>query len=65
MRTSHERRNGVLENKKVWELMKLPGKKKQLVGHKWVYKIKYTVDESIETYKVTLVAKCYTHSIDF
>lgn len=36
-----------------WELVDLP-LGKQLVGCKWVYTIKYKVDESIERYKARL-----------
>jgi len=35
-------------------------KGKRVVGCKWVYKMKYRVDGSIECYKVRLVAKGYT-----
>jgi Reverse transcriptase (RNA-dependent DNA polymerase) len=37
------------------------------VGCKWVYKLKYNSDRTIERYKARLVAKGYTqtHGIDY
>jgi Reverse transcriptase (RNA-dependent DNA polymerase) len=48
-----------LENNKTWEIIQKP-KNKKLVGCRWVYKIKYNRDETIEMYKARLVAKRYT-----
>ena len=48
-----------LEQNKTWTLTPLPPGK-TLVGCKWVYKIKYKSDGSIERYKARLVAKGYT-----
>nr|KYP45709.1 Retrovirus-related Pol polyprotein from transposon TNT 1-94 [Cajanus cajan] len=42
-----------------WTLTPLPPNK-QVVGCRWIYKIKYNADGSIERYKARLVAKGYT-----
>ena len=42
-----------------WTLTPLPPHK-QVVGCRWIYKIKYNADGSIELYKARLVAKGYT-----
>lgn len=49
----------VLEFNKTWVLTDLPAGK-DTIGCKWVYKIKYHADGSIECYKARLVAKGYT-----
>jgi hypothetical protein len=55
-----------LEQNHTWELTDLPNGKSP-IGCKWVYKIKYKADGSIERYKARLVAKGYTQTggIDF
>ena len=50
-----------LINNKTWELVTLP-RDKRPVGCKWVYTIKHNADQSLERYKVWLVAKGYTQS---
>ena len=48
-----------LEANNIWTLTPLPVGKKP-IGCKWVYKIKYKADGSIERYKARLVAKGFT-----
>jgi hypothetical protein len=50
-----------LEKNKTWELVELQAGKKP-VGCKWVYKMKYKADGSMERYKARLVAKGYTQT---
>lgn len=47
-----------LEDNQTWNLTSLPPNKKA-IGCKWVYKIKYKADGTIERYKARLVAKGY------
>ena len=42
----------------VWSLVDLPLGRK-VIGNKWIFKIKYKVDDSIDRYKARLVAKGY------
>jgi len=49
----------VLESNNTWDLCPLP-KGKSAIGCKWVYKIKYHSDGSIERYRARLVSKGYT-----
>nr|CAD1820262.1 unnamed protein product [Ananas comosus var. bracteatus] len=55
-----------LETNQTWSLEHLPPDKKP-IGCKWVYKIKYRADGSIERYKARLVVKGYTQieGLDF
>jgi Reverse transcriptase (RNA-dependent DNA polymerase) len=55
-----------LENNETWKICHFP-KNKKPVGCKWVYKIKYNCDGTIERYKARLVAKRYiqTQGIDY
>ncbi|KZV51593.1 hypothetical protein F511_10546 [Dorcoceras hygrometricum] len=49
--------NALIQNKS-WEIVSLPTGHRP-IGCKWVYKIKYNSDGSIDRYKVRLVAKGY------
>jgi len=55
-----------LESNQTWKIALLT-KDKAAIGCKWVFKIKYKVDGTIERYKARLVAKGYTQteSIDY
>lgn len=54
-----------MEKNNTWEIVDLPGKR--LVGCKWVFTLKYKADDSLERYKVKLVAWGYTqmYGIDY
>lgn len=51
-----------LENNHTWSLVELQ-KGKVPIGYKWVFKIKYNANGSIERYKARLVAKGYTQQL--
>ena len=55
-----------LYKNEIWDIVDLP-KGKNLVGYKWVFTIKYKVNDSIERYKARLVANGYTqtYGIDY
>lgn len=48
------------EANKTWSLVSLPPGKRP-IGYKWVYRIKYKSDGSINRYKARLVAKGFFH----
>ncbi|XP_033513674.1 uncharacterized mitochondrial protein AtMg00820-like [Nicotiana tomentosiformis] len=54
------------EDNKTWELVQLPTRKKS-IGCKWMYKVKYKADGTVERYKARLVAKSYNQreGLDF
>ena len=60
-----EEMDSLAENN-TWDLVQLP-EGRNVVGCKWVFKLKWKVDGSIERYKATLVAKRYSQveGIDF
>ncbi|GKC63205.1 retrovirus-related pol polyprotein from transposon TNT 1-94 [Tanacetum coccineum] len=49
-----------LEDNNTWKMCPLPSNK-TVNACKWVYRIKYFIDRSIERYKARLVAKGFTH----
>lgn len=55
-----------MEVNNTWHIVHLPANKHS-IGCKWIYKIKYRADGSIERYKARLVAKGYTQQegLDF
>lgn len=55
-----------LEENKTWVLSTLPPRKKA-IDSKWVYKIKYNPDGTVEQYKARLVTKGFTQieRVDF
>jgi len=50
-----------LESNQTWETVLLP-KNKIAIGCKWVFKLKYNADGTVERYKARLVAKGYTQT---
>ena len=58
-RRAMEEEISALKKNGMWEKCILPSKKK-VVGCKWLLKIKYKVDGTIERYKARLVEKGYT-----
>lgn len=48
-----------LEANETWELVKL-SKGKKPIGSRWVYKVKYRLDGTVERYKARLIAKGFT-----
>lgn len=55
-----------LVDTKTWELSKLPSDRKP-TGNKWVFKVKYKADGTVECYKARLIAKGFNQGewIDF
>ena len=47
---------------KTWDLVPLP-KDKNIIGYKWIYKVKHNADGSVSRYKARLVAKGYAQSL--
>ncbi|XP_059067905.1 uncharacterized mitochondrial protein AtMg00820-like [Cryptomeria japonica] len=45
-----------------WELVPLP-KGKQVIGVKWIYKVKYHANGSVELHKAILVAKGFAQTL--
>ncbi|GKV51302.1 hypothetical protein SLEP1_g57970 [Rubroshorea leprosula] len=57
---------GSIEKNNTWELVDKP-ERKTPIGVKWVYRVKYKTNGSVQKYKSRLVAKGYVqkHGIDF
>jgi len=55
-----------IEKNQTWKLVDLP-KKKKAVGLKWIFKIKYNADGSIQKHKARIVVKGYSQQprVDF
>ena len=55
-----------LSKNKTWDLVPTSLNKK-LIGCRWIYKVKYNADGSVNRYKAQLVAKGYaqTHGVDY
>lgn len=56
----------LINKNNVWELTDLP-KDRKAISCKWIFRRKFKVDSSLETYKVRLVGKGYTQQpgVDF
>ena len=54
-----EREMNSLSKNDVWDLVELP-KDRKPVGSKWVFKVKFDADRSVERYKARLVAQGYS-----
>ena len=48
-----------LEANNTWQLVNLPAHK-HAIGCRWIYRIKYKLDGTVDRYKAKLVAKGYT-----
>ena len=48
-----------LHSNRIWDIVPLP-KGKKPISRKWVYKVKYKSDGTIERYKARIVAKGFT-----
>ena len=61
----NEEMQALSKNEK-WDLVPHSPHKKA-IGCRWIYKVKYNVDGSVNRYKARLVAKGYaqTHSVDY
>ena len=63
MGQSNEEEIKIIEKNNTWELVDQP-KDNEIIGVKWVYKIKLNSDGSIQKYKARLVAKGYSQLSD-
>lgn len=51
-----------IEKNKTWQLVNRPTDK-QIIGLKWVYRVNYNADGSVQRYKARLVAKGYSQQL--
>ena len=65
-RAAMEEEMHALAENETWDLVNAPTGVKP-IGCRWVYKVKYNTDGSVNRYKARLVAKGYTqkHGIDY
>ena len=58
--------NALLSNN-IWTLVPPPSSSNNIIGNKWVFKLKHKADGTLERYKARLVAKGFTQQqgIDF
>ncbi|RVW86556.1 Copia protein [Vitis vinifera] len=64
MEGCYKRRESALEKDKIWEIVERP-KGKNIVDCKWIFTLKYKVDESLERHKTRLVAQGYTQTYGY
>eukprot|EP00253_Pinus_taeda_P003323 PITA_03323 len=57
-----EEYNSIMVND-VWEVVPRP-QDRSVVGSRWIYKIKYAANDSVEKYKARFVAKGYAQKMD-
>ena len=64
--TAMEEEMHTLAENETWDLVDAP-KRVKPIGCRWVYKVKYNTDGSVNRYKAQLVAKGYAqkHGIDY
>ena len=65
-RTLDDEEMQALSKNETWDLIPHSPHKKA-IGCRWIYKVKYNVDGSVNRYKARLIAKGYaqTHGVDY
>ena len=59
-----EEEPNMIDKNNTWNLVD-PPKGKDIISLNWVYKTKYNEDGSIQKHKAILVAKGYSHSLEY